>query len=69
MNNRQKLIDLIFEYQLDRRDVAAMLSVKPAEVDHWLLSPESKNHVEAPEMAIELLELKLKFKKQDSKAS
>lgn len=69
MNNRLKLIDLITEYNLDRRDVAAMLNVKPAMVDRWLLSPESKNHEEVPEMAIELLELKLKFKRSDDRGS
>jgi len=69
MNNRQKLIDLITEYNLDRRDVAGMLSVKPVTVDHWLLSAESKNHEEMPQMAIELLELKLKFKRQADRSS
>jgi transposase len=69
MNNRQKLIDLLTEHNLDRRDVAAMLSVKPATVDHWLLSAESKNHEEIPQMAIELLELKLKFKRQADRLS
>ncbi|MEX2353729.1 MAG: hypothetical protein WD709_06035 [Gammaproteobacteria bacterium] len=66
MNNRQKLIDMIADYQLDRRDVAGLLSVKPATVDHWLLSSESKNHEEVPQMAVELLELKLKLRDQDN---
>jgi len=69
MNNRLKLIELITEHKLDRRDVAAMLSVKPSLIDHWLLSPESKNHEDIPQMAIELLELKLKFKRQDDRPS
>ena len=59
MNNRQRLIDLITGYKLDRRDVAELLKVKRDMVDRWLLSGESKNHEEVPEMAIELLELKL----------
>ena len=62
MNNREKLIELITEYELDRRDVAELVSVKRDMVDHWLASHESKMHEEVPDMAIELLELKLKLK-------
>lgn len=61
MNNRERLMAVISEYDLDRQEVAEMLKVKRSEVDHWLLSSESKNHVEMPDMALELLELKLKI--------
>ena len=59
MNNRQRLIDLIADHNLDRRAIAEMLKVKREVVDHWLVSGESKLHAEIPEMAIELLEYKL----------
>ncbi len=61
MNNREKLIELIGRHGLDRGDVADMLKVKREQVDRWLLSSESKNHEEVPEMAVELLMLKLKY--------
>ncbi len=64
MNNRQRLIDLITEHNLDRRQVAEMLKVRREVVDNWLLSNESRRHEEVPEMAIELLELKLKIAQQ-----
>jgi len=60
MNNRDKLIDVIYTYKLERREVAEMISVKPETIDHWLATGESKLHEEIPDMAIELLELKLK---------
>ena len=59
MNNRERLMEIITENELERREVAEMLKVKQEQVDRWLLSNESKNHEEMPEMAIELLELKL----------
>ena len=65
MNNRERLIDLITKYDLDRREVAELVRVKRDTVDHWLASNESKNHEEVPEMAIELLELKLRVQAQD----
>ncbi|MGB1800251.1 MAG: hypothetical protein ACPHLK_05415 [Gammaproteobacteria bacterium] len=63
MNNRERLMDIMNEYELDRMAVAEMVKVKRDEVDHWLLSNESKNHKEVPDMAIELLELKISIKK------
>ncbi len=60
MNNREKLMSLMIDYELDRRDVAELVRVKRETVDHWLASHESKHHEDVPEMAIELLELKLK---------
>jgi len=59
MNNRERLIDLITTNDLDRVEVAKMLKVKLETVDHWLLSMESHHHEDVPDMAIELLELKL----------
>lgn len=63
MNNRERLMDIMSEHELDRMAVAEMVKVKRDEVDHWLLSNESKNHKEVPDMAIELLELKINMKK------
>lgn len=63
MNNRERLMDMMNEYELDRMAVAEMVKVKRDEVDHWLLSNESKNHKEVPDMAIELLQLKISMKK------
>ena len=60
MNNREQLISLITEHNLERRDVADLVRVKREVVDHWLASNESKYHEEVPDMAIELLEIKLK---------
>ena len=66
MNNREKLISLITDNELDRRAVAELLKVKRDQVDHWLAGNESKHHEEVPDMAIELLELKLNLIKQAS---
>ncbi len=55
-------MDIMTERELDRMQLAELLKVKRAEVDQWLLSHESKNHKEIPDMAIELLELKLGLK-------
>ena len=65
MNNRERLIDLITQYDLDRTDVADMVKVKRDTVDRWLLPHESAHHEEVPEMAVELLELKIKLKQQE----
>ncbi len=59
MNNRERLMEIISDNSLERRDIAEMLKVKQEEVDSWLLSAESKNHTAMPDMAIELLELKM----------
>jgi hypothetical protein len=63
MNTREILIDLITEYGLDRRDVADMVRVKRETVDRWLLPNEASSHEEIPEMAVELLQLKLHDRK------
>ena len=62
MNNRERLMDIMTDKKLDRMELAELLIVSRDEVDHWLLSHESKNHKEIPDMAIELLELKLGLK-------
>lgn len=66
MNNRERLIALISDHALERMDVANMLLVKRETVDHWLMPPDSRTHEEVPEMAIELLEIKLGVKTVDS---
>lgn len=63
MNNRDRLIEIISEHELERREVAELLKVKADTVDHWLASHESHNYEDIPDMAIELLELKLGAKK------
>ena len=62
MNNRERLREIMTEQDLDRLRLAELLKVKRAEVDNWLLSRESKNNKEIPDMAIELLEVKLDLK-------
>lgn len=61
MNYRERLMELMIEHKLDRHEVADMVRVRRDTVDRWLLSNESRAHEEVPEMAIELLELKLKY--------
>lgn len=63
MNNRDKLIGLLADHNLERREVAELLSVKIETVNHWLASHESHNYEEMPDMAVELLEIKLQAKK------
>lgn len=43
MNNRERLMSIISDNNLKRRDVAELLKVKQAEVNQWLLSNETKN--------------------------
>jgi hypothetical protein len=59
MNNRDRLIEIMTERELDRIELAQLLSVKKKDIDQWLLSNESKEHKEVPDMAIELLHYKL----------
>ena len=59
MNNRDRLIEIMTERGLDRSELAQLLSVKKKNIDQWLLSSESKDHEEIPDMAIELLQYKL----------
>ena len=62
MNNRERLMEIMVDHELDRMELSELLKVKRDEIDFWLLSNESKNHKEVPDMAIELLELKLDIK-------
>lgn len=64
MNNREKFLTLVFDNELDRSDVAELLKVDRDQVDHWMISPESAQHEDIPDMAIELLELKLKLREE-----
>jgi len=63
MNNRDRLIELLADHDLERREVAELLKVKTDTVNHWLVSHESHNYEDMPDMAIELLEIKLGAKK------
>jgi len=63
MNNRDRLIELLADHELERREIAELLKVKAATVNHWLASHESHNYEDMPDMAIELLEIKLGTKK------
>ena len=63
MNNRDRLMELLSDHELERREVAELLKIKVDTVDHWLASHESHNYEDMPDMAIELLEIKLGAKK------
>jgi hypothetical protein len=67
MNNRDKLISIISDNGLERRVIAELVKVKLEIVDRWLASHESKHHEEVPDMAIELLELKMALRKKKAK--
>lgn len=67
MNNRDKLISIISDNGLERRNIAELVKVKLEIVDRWLASHESKHHEEVPDMAIELLELKMALRKKKAK--
>ena len=55
--------DLGPEVGLERREVADLVRTDRETVDRWLLSGESGRHLEMPDMAIELLRLKLAARK------
>ncbi len=63
MNNRETLITLMLDHGLERREIADLVSVDRDTVDRWLISPESSRNLEIPDMAVELLELKLAARK------
>lgn len=65
MNNRERLIELLSDHELERREIAELLKVKVETINHWLASHESHNYEDIPDMAIELLEIKLGVKKVD----
>lgn len=60
MNNREKLIDYMVSNEIERRTLAEMLCVDRETVDRWLLSRGSSRSMEVPDMAIALLEYKLR---------
>lgn len=60
MNNRERLIEMITQHELERIEVAEMVKVKRELVDHWLLPNEASNHEAVPDMAIELLQMKIR---------
>ncbi len=62
MNNREKLIDLMATYRLERREVAELVLVDRDTVDRWLLPVGADRHLSIPDMAIELLQLKLSIR-------
>ena len=66
MNNREQLIEFIATYRLERREIADLVKVDRGTVDAWLLSPEAGRHEEIPDMAIELLRLKLAARANDA---
>ena len=68
MNNRERLMTLIADNNLERREVAELVKVKRETVDNWLVSHESKHHEEVPDMAIELLEIKLSQREKNNPA-
>ena len=59
MNNRDSLISLMVDQNLERREIATLLQVDRDAVDHWLLPTESPRTHQMPDMALELLEIKL----------
>jgi orotate phosphoribosyltransferase-like protein len=59
MNNRDRLIDLMVTHKLERREIAELLHVSPDTVGHWLLPVEAANREDVPDMAIDLLTMKL----------
>ena len=65
MNNRESLISLMVDRHLERREIAELLKVQRETVDHWLLPTESPRTTEVPDMAIELLEIKLGVRTAD----
>ena len=60
MNTRDRLIDLMSENGLERREVAELVAVDLITVERWLLPREADHREDVPEMAVQLLEYKLK---------
>ena len=65
MNNRDKFLSLVVDNELDRYDLSEMLKAPLEQVDTWLLSTESAHYQEVPDMAVELLELKLRLREEN----
>ena len=65
MNNRDRLIEIIIDRNLERREIAVQLGVDRETVDQWLVPTESARLSPMPDMAIELLEIKLGMRQLD----
>ena len=65
MNNRDALIDIMINHKLERREIANLLFVGREIVEQWLASTESAKVSGVPDMAIELLEIKLGVRRAD----
>ena len=65
MNNRDRLIEIMIDRGLERREIAVQLGVDRETVDHWLVPTESARLSPMPDMAIELLEIKLGMRQFD----
>ena len=59
MNNREILIDIMVDHGPERRELAELVKVDRETVDCWLLPTEAHRNLEVPDMAIELLRMKL----------
>lgn len=59
MNNRERLMTYMQKHGLERREIAELVFTDRTTVDRWLLSGEGSRHLEMPDMAIELLRIKL----------
>lgn len=58
-SNRQKLLDIVQEFQLSQTDIAMLTTYSLDSVKGWMASPESDRARSVPDRAIELLQLKL----------
>lgn len=68
MNNRDLLIDLMVDNKLDRRELAELLRVERETIDRWLLPHGAQGHEVVPDMAVELLTLKLQLRRQSQQS-
>ena len=59
MNNRDSLIEIMVTHKLERREIANLLNVERETVEHWLVPTESAKTLAIPDMAVELLQIKL----------
>lgn len=57
--SRRRLIRLMEQYELSRREVAELAHVSPFTVDSWLKPTTSSSHRNVSDAALELIRLKL----------
>ena len=62
MTNRERLLDILVERDMSRAEIAGLLHVDLDTVDRWVRNKESGTQQAIPDMAIELLEIKLGLK-------